>query len=75
MTDRYEVQARLRQSRNGLLVRDESRTSRADTLADARRLAGELVEQGFTVWVYAVAAGGVRPVYRSVQTLRPRRQT
>jgi hypothetical protein len=39
MSERYEIQARLLQRRDGLVVRNESRLARADTLAEAIRAA------------------------------------
>lgn len=75
ISDRFEVQARLRESRDGLLVRDETRLARTDTRDDAQRVARQLVGHGFTVWIYSVEVGGIRPLYRSIQTLRPESAT
>jgi hypothetical protein len=72
MSERYEIQARLLQRRDGLVVRNESRLARADTLAEAKRAAKGWSADGFTVWIYRVEPGdGVRPVYHSVERLEP----
>jgi hypothetical protein len=72
MSERYEIQARLLQRRDGLVVRNESRLARAYTLAEAKRAARDWSADGFTVWIYRVDPGdGVRPNYHSVQRLEP----
>ena len=76
MSERYEIQARLLQRRGGLVVRNESRLARADTLAEATRTAKGWSADGFTVWIYRVDPGdGVRPIYHSVQRLEPEAAT
>jgi hypothetical protein len=72
MSERHEIQARLLQRRDGLVVRNESRLARTDTLAEAIRAAKGWSAEGFTVWIYRVDPGdGVRPVYHSVERLEP----
>jgi hypothetical protein len=72
MSERYEIQARLLQRRDGLVVRNESRLARADTLAEAIRAAKGWSADGFTVWIYRVDPGdGIRPIYHSVERLEP----
>jgi hypothetical protein len=72
MSERYEIQARLLQLRDGLVVRNESRLARTDILAEAKRAAKGWSADGFTVWIYRVEPGdGVRPVYHSVERLEP----
>jgi hypothetical protein len=71
-SERYEIQARRLARRDGVVVHDESRLARADTLDDAVHAANAWVAEGFTVWIYRVEAGnGVRPIYHSVQRLQP----
>lgn len=72
MNEWYEIQARLLQRRNGLVVRNESRLARARTQDEAMHAATAWVAEGFTVWIFRVEPGdGVRPVYHQVQRLQP----
>lgn len=73
MAERFEVQARLRRH-EGRVVRDESRCASVDTIDAARRAASALVADGFTVWIFGVTLDGPRPVYRSLETMRPKNQ-
>lgn len=72
MDTRLEIQGRLHARRNGIVVRDDVRLAHADDLPEARRIAGALVANGFTVWIYAVERGsGTSPRYRGLATMSP----
>jgi hypothetical protein len=74
MSAHFEIQARLLKRRAGIVVRDEVRRARADTIDDAVTAARGFTADGFTTWIYRVEIGtGIRPTYRSVQMMNPDR--
>jgi hypothetical protein len=71
---KYHLHARLHEGPLGHPVRNELQTRESDDLAEVKRLAKDLVTDGFTVWIYdhgntAVASGGSN--YRTVLRYRP----
>ena len=70
---KYHLHARLHEGPLGNPVRNELQTRESDDLAEVKRLARDLVTDGFTVWIYdhgntAVASGGSN--YRTILRYR-----
>ncbi|MDN5747153.1 MAG: hypothetical protein L0H64_01260 [Pseudonocardia sp.] len=73
MNEHYEIQGRVVERHEGVIVRDEARRADRDSLDAAREVAATFLADGLVTWIFEVRwqPGRTTPTYMMVDRLRP----
>ena len=73
MNQRYEIQGRIVERRDGVILRDEARRAGRDSIDAAREVAATYLADGLVTWIYTVRwePGRTTPTYTKVDCRRP----
>lgn len=73
MNQRYEIQGRVVEWHEGVILRDEARHAERESLDAAKEVAATFLADGLMTWIFEVRwePGQTTPTYTMVDRLRP----